>query len=93
MAINGSATANTIVWEQTVAVSAGTDYYFSAWVSSWIPRLPRPTSIQHQQCAPERAFLGPAGDRRLGRIRRCVELRCQHLSQNLRRELEHSVWW
>ncbi|MBK8564413.1 MAG: hypothetical protein IPN76_14025 [Saprospiraceae bacterium] len=35
MAVNGSGTPNTIVWEQTVPVQPQVDYIFSAWVTNW----------------------------------------------------------
>jgi hypothetical protein len=40
MAVNGSTTAGDVVWEQTVAVSAGATYDFAAYISSWIPGAP-----------------------------------------------------
>ena len=35
MAINGANTSNQVVWSQTVTVTPGMDYAFSAWISSW----------------------------------------------------------
>ncbi len=40
MAVNGSGTPNTVVWEQTVSVTPNTDYEFSTWVMSLSPTSP-----------------------------------------------------
>jgi hypothetical protein len=40
MAVNCSATPNDLVWSQTIAVTANTNYNFSLWISSWYPNIP-----------------------------------------------------
>ena len=40
MAVNGSGTPNTVVWEQTISVTPNTDYEFSTWVMSLSPTSP-----------------------------------------------------
>lgn len=40
MAVNGSTAAGDVVWEQTVAVTAGSIYDFAAYISSWISGAP-----------------------------------------------------
>lgn len=37
---NGALDANKVVWSQTVAISANTDYDFSMWMSSWVSANP-----------------------------------------------------
>ncbi|MFN8308656.1 MAG: gliding motility-associated C-terminal domain-containing protein [Chitinophagales bacterium] len=34
MVVNGSATPNSVVWQQTIQVNPGTDYVFGAWVNT-----------------------------------------------------------
>jgi gliding motility-associated-like protein len=38
--VNGAATANTIVWTETIMVVPNTDYNFSAWVASVLASVP-----------------------------------------------------
>ncbi|HYT90309.1 MAG TPA: PEP-CTERM sorting domain-containing protein [Gemmataceae bacterium] len=45
MAINESTTANQLIWSETVAVMAGSNYLFSAWVSSWVATAPSQVDI------------------------------------------------
>lgn len=40
MIVNGSSTANSVVWKQTVAVTPNTNYAFSTWVQSVHPLSP-----------------------------------------------------
>src|SRR5581483_9373517 len=40
LAINGSTTANQLIWAQTVAVDPNATYTFSAWISSWVSAAP-----------------------------------------------------
>jgi len=37
MAVNGSVLNAVVVWSETVAVTPGTDFLFSTWVSTWYP--------------------------------------------------------
>jgi chitodextrinase len=48
MCVNGSHTANDVVWSQTVTVSAGKTYEFAFWHSSWfLSGWPRATLSVH----------------------------------------------
>jgi hypothetical protein len=40
LAVNGATTPGLAVWSQTVTVTPGTDYVFSAWLASWVPSSP-----------------------------------------------------
>jgi hypothetical protein len=46
MAVNGATTANQIVWSETVAVAAHSDYDFSLWLSSWFSGSPATLDIR-----------------------------------------------
>jgi hypothetical protein len=40
LAVNGDGSPGTVVWSQTVPVTASTEYAFSAWLASWVPASP-----------------------------------------------------
>jgi len=40
MVVNGSPTANQVVWGQNIAVAANQQYTFSAWINNWVSRSP-----------------------------------------------------
>ncbi|HJS18829.1 MAG TPA: hypothetical protein VJ785_08770 [Anaerolineales bacterium] len=44
MAVNGALTGTSIVWSETIAVTANTEYEFSAWIASWF--VISPTELQ-----------------------------------------------
>ena len=60
LVVNGAPTSDKVVWEQTITVDAGTDYAFSAWVSTAVAGGPADLIMVVNGVTLGSSFLAPA---------------------------------